>query len=735
MRGFLAFILLFIALALPTSCTRKRGASVADFQNQGLLERLLADRAGQFVMEQIPADNTHDVFELESVGDKITIRGNNGLAIARGLNHYLRSYCHTSARPAEGPIHLPAVLPSVPQKERVSSPYAYRYYLNYCTYSYTMPFWDWARWEKEIDWMAMQGINMPLAAVVGQHAVWQHTLRRLGYSDQEILSFLPGAGYEAWWLMGNLEGTGGPVTQAYIDDQLELQRKILARMREYGMEPVLQGFFGMVPESLINKKPSAGIRDTGNWLVYQRPAFLDPTDPAFAGIAAIYYEEQEKLLGKANYFGGDPFHEGGIHQGVQIPDAAAAIAAAMKKAAPESIWILQGWQQNPTSELLAGLQPDQALIIDLMACTRPQWGGIKESLFYKKEGHGDFRWIWSALPNFGGRVGLYGRLFNYANDPVAAKASPLGRNMAGIGIAPEGSGTNPVSYDLLFDMGWTNQPINVNEWLVNYARYRYGRDVKTIDLAWQKLVYSVYNCPTQEDGPQESFFCARPDREIRHVSSWGTALLYYNPQDLVEAWENFLLAKTELKESDAYRYDLVDITRQVLADYGKYVHKKVIEAYDKRDRKAFDQFTGEFLQLILDQDRLLATRKEFMLGPWLQDARRTGTTEAEKDRFEENARTLLTTWAATDSELHDYAHREWAGLLNDFYLPRWQQYFAYLSEEMQGNNVKKPDFFSWEQAWTARKNPFPSEPQGNAIEIAAHLYQRYHTSLKKAYNP
>src|SRR5690606_8345310 len=123
------------------------------------------------------------------------------------------------------------------------------------------------------------------------------------------------------------------------------------------------------------------------------------------------------------------------------------------------------------------------------------------------------------------RVGLYGRLFNYANDPVAAKASPLGRNMSGIGIAPEGSGTNPVIYDLLFDMGWTNRPINVNEWLVNYTHYRYGKSVKTIDQAWQKLMYSVYNCPTQEDGPQESFFCSRPARDIPHVSSWGTALL------------------------------------------------------------------------------------------------------------------------------------------------------------------------------------------------------------------
>ena len=32
--------------------------------------------------------------------------------------------------------------------------------------------WDWKRWEKEIDWMALQGINLPLA-FTGQEAIWQ----------------------------------------------------------------------------------------------------------------------------------------------------------------------------------------------------------------------------------------------------------------------------------------------------------------------------------------------------------------------------------------------------------------------------------------------------------------------------------------------------------------------------------------------------------------------------------
>lgn len=53
--------------------------------------------------------------------------------------------------------------------------------------------------------------------------------------------------FGAWWLMGNLEGWGGPVSDTLIEQQKELQQKILGRMRELGIEPVMQGFYGMVP--------------------------------------------------------------------------------------------------------------------------------------------------------------------------------------------------------------------------------------------------------------------------------------------------------------------------------------------------------------------------------------------------------------------------------------------------------------------------------------------------------
>ena len=113
---------------------------------------------------------------------------------------------------------------------------------NYCTYSYTMAFWDWARWEKEIDWMALHGINLPLAAV-GQECVWRNMLAKLGYTKEETNRFIAGPAFLAWWAMNNLEGWGGPNPDSWYTQQEALQKKILKRMREYGIEPVLPGYY------------------------------------------------------------------------------------------------------------------------------------------------------------------------------------------------------------------------------------------------------------------------------------------------------------------------------------------------------------------------------------------------------------------------------------------------------------------------------------------------------------
>nr|XP_028955051.1 uncharacterized protein LOC103438974 isoform X2 [Malus domestica] len=44
--------------------------------------------------------------------------------------------------------------------------------------------WDWERWQKEIDWMVLQGTNLPLA-FTGQESIWKKLFMvTLEFSEQ-----------------------------------------------------------------------------------------------------------------------------------------------------------------------------------------------------------------------------------------------------------------------------------------------------------------------------------------------------------------------------------------------------------------------------------------------------------------------------------------------------------------------------------------------------------------------
>ena len=178
-------------------------------------------------------------------------------------------------------------------------------------------------------------------------------------------------------------------------------------MREYGIEPALPGYAGMLPNN--NKKLGVDVTDPGNWCGFPRPAFLQPTDQNFERIAGLYYNEMTKLYGKANYYAIDPFHEGGSVKGVDLALAGKSIMSAMKKVNPDAVWVAQAWQANPRTQMIEGLEKGDLLVLDLFSESRPMWG-MEWSSWYRPEGYGKHNWIYCMLLNFGGRTGLHGKM-------------------------------------------------------------------------------------------------------------------------------------------------------------------------------------------------------------------------------------------------------------------------------------------------------------------------------------
>ena len=138
------------------------------------------------------------------------------------------------------------------------------------------------------------------------------------------------------------------------------------------------------------------------------------------------------------------------------------------------------------------------------------------------------------------------------------------------------------------------------------------------------------------------------------------------------------------------------------------------------------------------QDKLLGTRKEFKVGNWIQQARNLGITSEEKDLYEWNARVQITTWGnrycADIGKLRDYAHKEWNGLLRDFYYKRWEKYWQVLQDQLDGKlpvlpvaNSSTPtadnpamtiDWYALEEPWTLAKNTYAASAEGDCIEVA-----------------
>ncbi|MET3498490.1 alpha-N-acetylglucosaminidase [Mucilaginibacter rubeus] len=723
-----------LVLAAIISFGLKAGAQVDQKASYDFIERVIPGKGNLFVVEAIPQQNGKDVFELESRNGKIVLRGNNGLSIASALNYYLKNYCFCDIGWNGTNLNLPATLPSVKGLIHKTTPYQYRYYLNYCTFNYTMAWWDWERWQKEIDWMALNGINMPLA-ITGEEAVWQTVYKDMGFTDKQLYEFFSGPAYFSWFWMGNIDAWGGPLPQHWMDSHKALQKKILERERSFGMTPVLSSFTGHVPPSFKDKFPAAKVKRT-NWDAGFPDVFiLDPDDPMFETIGKKYIEAQTKEFGTDHLYSADTFNENvpPTNDSTYLDGMGKKVFNSMAAADPKAIWVMQGWmfhynnkfwQPQQIKALLNAVPNEQMIVLDLYSDAHPVWN--RTEAYYGKP------WIWSMLQNFGGNISLFGRMRHVAADPAMALHDPESKNMRGIGVTPEGIEQNPALFALMLENVWNDTPIDADKWVANYAKRRYGQANSQADEAWHILLNSVYSGGLTEGGP-ESIIVARPTMK-KYIDRVLTKL-DYDPMQLVKAWTLLINAADSLKQSDGFQYDLVDVTRQVLANYASPLQQKMAQAYQNKDQQQFKLYSSQFLELMDDMDALLSTRKDFLLGKWINEARTNGVTDKEKNLYEFNARDLVTLWGDKESGLREYSNRQWAGLIKEYYKPRWVMYFGQLDKSLSTKTDFNAEAFDkqvkdWEWQWVNKHdNAYTDTAKGDAIEKSKQLFAKYNAMI------
>lgn len=693
---------------------------------RALVQRLLPDDADRFVFEFIPAEAGRDLFEIESRQGRVVIRGNTGVSMATGLNWYLKHYCRCHVSLCGNQLELPDPLPVVEPKMRRTSWARHRYFLNYCCFGYSLPWYDWDQWERLVDWMALNGINTPLS-VTGEEAVWQAVCRRLGMTDPQIGEFLAGPPYLPFQWMGCLDGWGGPLPAGWIDGHEALAKKIVSRQRELGMTPVLQGFTGHVPQEIERLFPEAKLHKI-HWLEWHT-TLLDPLDPLFAKIAAIWMEEQQRRFGTSHLYAADAFIEMTPPSGEpqDLANMSRAIYGGMAQHDPQAVWVLQTWNfsyqrsfwTEPRIEaFLSAVSAEQMLCLDLACEDRPQWS--RTNAFSGKP------WLWCNIQNYGNTIFLGGALDRINADLPAARADAKKGRLAGLGFVNEGLGVNPVVHDLMYEMAWRDGPVDLDAWIADYAAHRYGQPNADARKAWTSLLHTVYNGTNRTRSVID---------QVPTVTSRRGGVPYANHR-LARAWHSLLAASDELGDVDAYRFDLVNVGRQVLTNQAGELHGEIVKAAKAGDAVAFDEAAKHFLRLIRDLDALLGTREEFLLGRWLSDARRWGTTDEDRARMEWNARRGLTLWGET-TVIDDYARKEWSGMLAGYYLKRWEMVLGEYHRSLQANRpfdkeASDRKLRAWMKAWSDSQTRFPTQPRGDSVVLAHTLWDRYADALAYA---
>lgn len=708
MRKFLSVVFLAALFAFSCSTPGERAANE-------LASRIVPEYASRIEFKEVASGK--DFYEISAQEGGILIKGNSANSLAAGLGRYLDEAGIDVSWYASQAVECPEEMPVPDGVIGTEALVPQRFFLNYCTFGYSMVWWKWEDWERLIDWMALHGVNMPLA-ITGQEAVWQKVWKKYGLTYDEIRSFFTGPAHLPWHRMCNIDGVDGPLPQAWIDSQAKLQKQILRRERQLGMKPVLPAFAGHVPGLLAEKYPEAQITPVSLWGGFSeknRCYFLSPSDSLYPLIQKDFLEEQTKIFGTDHIYGFDLFNE--VDSPSWDPETLAGIArnayGSVAAVDPDAQWLQMGWmfhydRKHWTPEnvkaYLQAVPEGKVTILDYYTEHTPVWKNTDG--FYGQP------YIFCYLGNFGGNTRLSGP-FRRESERIS-DALENGR-ASGIGCTLEGFGLNRWFYEYTLSRAW-DTGISDDKWLSGLDRRHHSPDG-----FWKAMADSVYLRGAASEGVLMS---DRPTTEGLH--SWRVAHnTPYDPAVLERAFRRLL---DHGGNSVIWRADVAQIGSQVLGNRFPALRERFVDACQARRTEEARAIGNEMLELMDRADALCATHPELRMDRWLSAAESFGSTEEEKQYYRHNAWHLLTTWG--DSErLNDYANRLWSGLVSHYYKPRWSMFI----ERMLAGTFEQKTFDS--DCWELEQSIVADAPMVTSDDIKLLTYNvgafgKYRDSLQ-----
>lgn len=695
---------------------------------KSLIERCSPEFADKFLLEIIESESGKDIFGYEMSDDKVMLKGNCALSLAVAYYHFMRDCCGAYFTADHSLAYGDFSLPKEKKEGEIKG--RFRTCFEYTTFSCAASWWDWARWEKEIDFMAMNGINMPLC-VVGTEAVWMKTMLDLGMHENLALAGISGPSFWGWQLSDCFDGYLPQATKESIDKRLELGRKIADRERELGMTPVMQGFTGYIFRTFIQGKVRARMKKAEEWCFFPSQYQISVRDTMFHKIGSIFYKNQYLLLGEAKYFLADPFgaHAPAKNDSGFMSGLGTAVYQLISSQSEDSIWLVHSSCAVPA--MLRGIPKDRVVIVD----------DSNKCLDNNLEG---FNMVIGTRFNNCDVTSIHGDI-SAVSGAEYEEISAKNPSVCGIGAFSDGAYSNEAFRQYV--LACMSGDGDVDAWLKKYVANRYRTDSAAAFEAMSLLKLSCWRSgqPSREHG---SAICTRPATLLRHTSIGDSGNdIEYNISDVFAAAEKMLEAKGTTYE---YELDVCDVLRQALSDLANTVCKKALDGYKNKDVQAFEENTNLFLGIIEDIDRLMLTKKEFSLPHYLSLARDAAITDTEKQNYEINVLSQVSIFGPVkDTVMYDCCWKEWGGMLTSFYALRWRALFEVLAAsfkklrrlpEKTKKQVYDRDLYLGsefggslarvEKEWIATYTP-DNESVGkeNTLDVASELVSKYRANF------
>lgn len=688
----------------------------------GLISRTLGEEYVEFFDASfLPDDRGNDYFVLYTDNDKVMLKGNNINSICVALNYYFEHYLEqTFERFGDSKIEVTLPLPRVDNKIDKNIDMKFRYNYNYVAYGYTMAYWDFKDWEREIDWMSLNGFNMALN-LVGYEEVVRRFLSEFGFSFSEIVNYLTSPIYLPWQFMGNISSVGGELTPKWFEDRAKLSIDIQERMTEFGIEPIHQIFIGYFP---YKENSGVNVIKGSYWSKIKGPDRLDFNNNDVEFISSVYYKKQKELFGESKYFAGDLFHEGNNLYGYDPVELSNKVLKLLiDNNGENSIWIIQSWSHSPSSETIENLNRNNSLILDLHSQLNTRWKGTSKfnNMSWKDREFDRSNWIFGVLNNFGGRSGLYGHTEHLLNQFYDAKYNA--NYLKGIAHTSEGIGFNNFIDELVTELIFSDK-LDINEFVSRYLRNRYGKSDNDLLKAFNILLDTVYNPVTNiyHEGASESVINARPSLNVKSASKWGSIHKNYNSEELEEALRIYFSKYSEFKDSKGYIIDLIDIASEVIINLSGEYYKNLQDYYKSGEIEFFKLNSQRFLNMILLQANVLYYNERKSLQKLIDKLEELNYDDYFEDTLIINKKTILTTWydkqVSEDDGLRDYANTDFYDIVGTLYYNRWKRFF----DNIQENELNEfYDDYRFDIKWINDDDSLrfskPDKPLNNLIEL------------------